>query len=301
MEPASNEAASENVIVKAEPTLQYFPSRYDRPEFTLGTFELMKLPTELRLRIFYFLAPSTNTIDFLLERRKRRNWGTYWGEQDRFLSCNGAILRTNRKIYGEVIDLWYSTACYRVELYGSLRFLNREFQKPSELPYGFQFLAHLTLEVMLWSSFYDVEGMMLDKRKVRRMEKSQHQRMLRHLVELFKPSGSGKLQNLTIQIRPGFRFFTPMDVKYPPGIVHTRPERQKIVYAILEYNLRKLREMRVSGTVSVGESKKSHVAFDYCGLETIKDVRIVMEKYFRQLEREISGSGDGVERKEELR
>jgi hypothetical protein len=297
MEPASNEGASENIIMEAEPTRQYFtlPSRYDRP----GTFELMKLPTELRLRIFYFLAPRTPTTEPLLET-ERYTWA-YYRERNRFLFYHDAILRTNRKIYGEVIELWYSTACYRVSISQSLRFLNREFQHPSQLPYGFQFLAHVTLEVRLCSGVDEAESLLFNGDKVRRREESQHEKWLRYFVDLFKPSGSGRLQNLSIEVRPGFHFFTPVGMRYPSGVAgQSRPERQYIVYAILEHSLRPLREMRVSGRVSVGESNRFPVGFLCCDIGTIKDVRIVTEEYVRRLDREISGNVDRVERKGEL-
>src|ERR1700761_5056207 len=77
----------------------------------------LDLPVELRLMVYKYLVPNTFVpVRFLppssLAHPDQLNLRT----DGRF--CYPAILRTNRLIYKEAIDLWYGSAVFYLQIVG---------------------------------------------------------------------------------------------------------------------------------------------------------------------------------------
>jgi hypothetical protein len=105
---------------------------------TLSRRSLLSLPIEIRLEIFKYLIPNQYPGYGHACRRD--------GEP-----CCPAILRTNRQIYNEIVDMWYGTGAFycgvnwqRCLLFG-VEFLDRRVKLPSTL----RFIRTLSISVRL--------------------------------------------------------------------------------------------------------------------------------------------------------
>jgi hypothetical protein len=96
---------------------------FEPPSTTSEPSPFLRLPAEIRNQIYMHLVPSeklhplTNEMYYL-------PWTPL--EQMR-ASCSPAVLRLNRKIYNEVIELWYGVTTYPFFLDRKSDFLNHEY------------------------------------------------------------------------------------------------------------------------------------------------------------------------------
>src|ERR1700748_601884 len=92
----------------------------------------LDLPVELRLMVYKYLIP--NTIVIPMRGLPRENYPPETLRTDGQL-CYPAILRTNRRIYEEAIDMWYGTATFHMDIHGrNIYFLDTEFKVKDFLP-----------------------------------------------------------------------------------------------------------------------------------------------------------------------
>jgi len=80
------------------------------------SFPFMDLPAELRLHIYSYLMPNTNINtcqDYVKSTVFPGKFYSYWPIQLRHdcKPCCPSLLRTNRQIYHEMVELWYSSLC----------------------------------------------------------------------------------------------------------------------------------------------------------------------------------------------
>ncbi|PMD15856.1 hypothetical protein NA56DRAFT_327451 [Hyaloscypha hepaticicola] len=100
----------------------------------------MKLPVEMRTLIYSYLVPKTR-VPSRISKGKLESLKT-----DSALS----LLRTNRQIYHELLELWYSSTRYCLSLKeNDLFFANKRIGSISSLPLGFWFIKCLSLAIRL--------------------------------------------------------------------------------------------------------------------------------------------------------
>jgi hypothetical protein len=102
----------------------------------------LNLPVELRLMVYEHLIPNTIVTPMRpLPRETLRTDGQ---------PCYPAILRNNRRIYEEAIDMWYRTATFRMNIHGRfIYFLNTEFKVEDVLPRTFRLIRTLDIQLTL--------------------------------------------------------------------------------------------------------------------------------------------------------
>lgn len=142
-------------------------------------FRFLSLPKEIRLRIYYYLAPNTSTSPFRDDSRP----------------CCPSILRTNRTIYEEAIVEWYSLMPYKAYIgFKQLQLLSSLTISPDEaLPWMFQAIKFLDLSIRL-------EKFSMPRLNCESL--SQHLALYQLLHTCFPPRsiGAGNLQRLRIEL-----------------------------------------------------------------------------------------------------
>jgi len=131
---------------------------------------LMGIPVELRQLIYSFLVPNKAENTSGLITNIDANCGCVIGfeqEHERYDHvfmpsrhdggrCHVALLRTNRQIFHEMVEILYSSIPHRmgIKCWGcySFLFLNRNFPSVSRLPFGFRFVKDLDLGVEVIST-----------------------------------------------------------------------------------------------------------------------------------------------------
>jgi hypothetical protein len=193
------------------------------------------------------------------------------------------LLRTNRQIYHEMLELWYKSTKYCVSLReNNLLFANKKFGWISNLPPGFRFIKCLSLTIRL-------EYLSLDHvRKLDRWESRVLQMRLTQVQEIgdfFSTSGPGSLRTLNSTVLPVHTFFAELE---------RTAKRREAIRECLDFNLHPLRKICVSERVLVG--RPSGRGLLGCFADHRADVISVMEEYFKWLEKEISGTRAPAER-----
>jgi hypothetical protein len=102
----------------------------------------LSLPVELRLKVYEHLIANTVVTPMRpLPRKTLRTDGQ---------PCCPAILRANRCIYEEAIDMWYGTATFCINIHGRfIYFLNTEFKVEDVLPRTFRLVRTLDMQLTL--------------------------------------------------------------------------------------------------------------------------------------------------------
>ena len=97
-------------------------------------FRFLSLPIEIRLRVYRYLAPNTPKYPFRDDGRP----------------CCPSILRTNRTIYKEAMDEWYSLMPYKAYINRKqLQLLGLTISPDEALPWAFQTIKSLDLFIKL--------------------------------------------------------------------------------------------------------------------------------------------------------
>jgi len=227
----------------------------------------VNLPVEMRTLIYSYLVPK-NMVPSWISKAKLRS-----------LKMDSALplLRTNRQVYHEILELWYSSTSYCVYLKeNDLFFANKKFGSISSLPPGFRFIKCLSLIIRLEYQSLD-HARKLDgwKSKVFQMRLNQ----VKEIGDFFSTSGPGSLRTLNITFLPLNRFFAELE---------NAANRREAIREGLDFNLHPLRRICVSERVSVGRPRGRGLLGCFADHKT--DVISVIEEYFKWLEREISGS-----------
>jgi hypothetical protein len=205
--------------------------------------------------------------------------------------CRLALLRTNRKIYCEMIEFLYNSTCYSVWLEkNNLYFVNRDFSSVTSLPFGFRFITCLSLTVQVAARSLDYIRDHEKRGYSSEKEALQHLGLVKGISDFFSSSGPGSLQNLHLRLHFGpqfFLFFFHDAVRNPPAqdLVHTT------VWKRLEFNFDSIRNIRVSRGITMDEIMPRR-AIDGCFGQFRQDVEAVKKEYFDMLEKEISGAYD---------
>jgi hypothetical protein len=179
----------------------------------------MKLPVEMRILIYSYLVPKTR-VPSRSEKRKLESLKT-----DSTLS----LLRTNRQIYHELLELWYSSTRYCLSLKeNDLFFANKRIGSISSLPLGFWFIKCLSLTIRL-------EYLSLDHASKRDNWESQVLQMrlnqVKEIGDFFSTSGPGSLKTLDIAVLPLHTFFADLE---------TAANRWEAIRECLDFNLHPL-------------------------------------------------------------
>jgi hypothetical protein len=240
----------------------------------------MDLPVELRQLIYSYLIPNTTVTN----RGRFDAWESLRHDGE---PCCPAMLRTNQKIYHEMIELFYSSSYFCILLSkNTLRFTSRGFKSVSRLPFSFRFITGLSLTLR-------VAGRSLDDIREREKfgfvsvkEAREQLRLINEIAIFFSPSGPGSLRNLKFDFR-----FCPMFFPGLSNISKTTVDRQATTHESLEFNFHSLRKIRVSGEVSMHEFEPQRACVRCFG-EVKGDVITETREYFDLLGKEISGAYD---------
>jgi hypothetical protein len=254
----------------------------NHPKSRRISFPFMGLPVELRLHIYSYLMPNTNINtcqEFVKSTVFPGTFYSYWPIQLRHdcEPCCPALLRTNQKIYHEMVELWYSSTLYWISFRNDeFRFLNREFPATVDLqsvglPYGFRFLTKLGLSIRL-----EMKRRVLDR--------------INELADYFSPSGPGNLRDLQLSVSYRFLFLR--------NLINAADLRA-IIHERLDCHLGSLQKIRASRSVRTTFSPERHLgtypyhAGNQPSAEKLRDdIFAVTTEYFNALEKEISGTSD---------
>ena len=196
-------------------------------------FQFLSFPVEIRLRIYYYLAPNTPT----------------WPFRDDSRPCCPSILRTNRTIYEEAMVEWYSLMPYKVYVdRHSLHILGLRISPGRALPWMFHAIRFLDLQISLQKG--SLPGTTVEASPSRHLEVHQY------LTACFPPSlRASNLQRLSVELVVMIPFF----VAY-----RKQPEQLR---KALDSNLSALRNLRgraqVSISVSFASSTTQVLGLDY--------------------------------------
>jgi hypothetical protein len=158
-------------------------------------FPFMNLLFEVREHIYSHLIPNikvkctTSPVYYLREplRHGRK-------------PCCTALLLANRKIYHELVELWYSSTTYCIYLKdSSLFFVAKALRTHSTLPFGCHFLTSLNITVSL--EYYSLEQAKRDGRygwQSTALKRSLE--WIKEIGDFFSASGSGNLKDPNLQI-----------------------------------------------------------------------------------------------------
>jgi hypothetical protein len=255
----------------------------------------MKLPVEVRQFIYSFLIPD------MLVTTKTRGEKHKKLERERLRRdrepCCAALLRTNQKIYYELVEQWYTSTRYCILLDGNiLRFAYQEFPLALGLPFGFRFLKRLDLTVQFirYGSPHSLSEITEYRTQEQQKEAQQHPEILEGISNYFSPSGPGNLQDLRLYIVCGPQYFSShvLETIGPNGLPIA--ERRAFIRESLKLNLHSLRKIRVSGSVRVIGMRGEFSVKGYFE-EATEDVIRVQKEYFNRLETEILGAYDKAE------
>ncbi len=183
-------------------------------------FQFLSFPVEIRLRIYYYLAPNTPT----------------WPFRDDSRPCCPSILRTNRTIYEEAMVEWYSLMPYKVYVSRQqLHILGLRISPGRALPWIFYAIRFLDLQISL-------QRVSLPGTTVK-ASPSRHLELHQYLTACFPPSlRASNLQRLRVELVVMLPFF----VAYKG-----QPEQLR---QALDSNLSALRNLRGRAEVSISVS-----------------------------------------------
>ena len=247
---------------------------------------LMRLAAELRMQIYGHLIPNVAVVTTTKDRLRRDNG-----------SCYPAMLRTNQKIYHEMVELWYKSTRYSIYFEsGSLGFIPQTLPTTLTLPFGFQFLKQLDLTVRFvpLGSVESLKRIPRDQPNARWGNSQQHLARLEALSQYFSPSGPGNLQDLKLNIICGPHYFRNHALGDKGHDLLSAAEQEPLIRASLELNLQHLRNIRVSGSVRVMRLKAGYSTMG-CSGDVKKHVSEVTRLYLKRLEGEILGAYDWPE------
>lgn len=112
---------------------------------TVQQFEFLRLPVEIRLRIYKLLIPNKPLVLYVPQLPKIRCRARYDGG-----SCYPAMLRTNRLIYRELSHEWYFNVAYHAMIcHGALGFLCQIHLSCDALPSTLCLVKSLVLGITL--------------------------------------------------------------------------------------------------------------------------------------------------------
>jgi len=181
-------------------------------------FQFLSFPVEIRLRIYYYLAPNTPT----------------WPFRDDSRPCCPSILRRNRTIYEEAMVEWYSLMPYKVYVSRQqFHILGRIISPGRSLPWMFHAIRFLNLEISL-------QRVSLPGTAVK-ASPSRHLELHQYLTACFPPSlRASNLQRLRVELVVMIPFF----------VANKQPELRQA----LDSNLSALRNLHGRAEVSISVS-----------------------------------------------
>lgn len=208
------------------------------PEHRRPIISFMQLPVELRRHIYSYLVPNVAVV---VENR-HHPWGNVLRKDgDR---CYPALLRTNRKIYYEFVEQWYSSTWYHLLVTRSvIRFSNRNKPLTLDLPWGLRCITRLFLTVRLESPS--------DEKNQTTWKAHPSLDLIEKIAAFFSPSGPGNhLRELHLHITNTINYFFRMAYSEDYS---SRPDWENSVRQGLESNLQSLRKIRASEALVGGE------------------------------------------------
>jgi hypothetical protein len=179
-----------------------------RPANQHLTSPFMELPLELRRHIYSYLIPNVRVTT---ESRDQASNYELRIDGDR---CYPTFLETNRQIYHEMADQWYSSTWYDLLLSkNTLRFANMSRLSTLDLPSGFRYITKLSLTIRL--EFHRCEDDYTGLGPLPWNAK-QYLSMRNEVAKYFSPSGRGNnLHVLEIDVTGAPLYFRLMaDDKY---------------------------------------------------------------------------------------
>lgn len=130
----------------------------DFPEPSLRSSPFLRLPVELRLEVYKYLFPLYNRK----ENDYEKGWYSDWVVDYRELDANGryrqrikgnahtAILRTNKQIHTEALDVLFHGSVFRVQIYPrGIVFMRKLYISSKALTKGFGFVRPEKLAIQI--------------------------------------------------------------------------------------------------------------------------------------------------------
>jgi len=164
-----------------------------------STCYFLKVPPEIRRMIYLYLVPN---VPVRSESRRQALIHELRHDGER---CCTELLRANRKIYQEMIWLWYSSTEYHISTQDRIRFGSEDLVSMSQLPFSFRHVTKLSISVQLQNYSPAHAG------KWCKVEHYEPQRgSIHNIAHYFSSSGPGNLRDFHLSITPGPYYFANM-------------------------------------------------------------------------------------------